>query len=251
VSRLFTVIPAIDLKGGRCVRLWQGDMNRETVYADHPEEVAVRWQEAGAALIHVVDLDGAVEGRVANRAAIEKIVGAVSVPIQVGGGIRDRKTMEMYRDLGVSRLVLGTAAARYPARLAGLLEGFRGEVWVGIDAREGRVAVEGWKETLGLTASELALSAVRSGAAGIIYTDIHRDGTLEGPNLEALASLLGVTGRSVIASGGVSSLDDVAQLAALADRGVVGVIVGKSLYTGRVDLREAIDTAAAVVGEKR
>jgi phosphoribosylformimino-5-aminoimidazole carboxamide ribotide isomerase len=104
VSRLFTVIPAIDLKGGRCVRLWQGDMNRETVYADHPEEVAVRWQEAGAALIHVVDLDGAVEGRVANRAAIEKIVGAVSVPIQVGGGIRDRKTMEMYRDLGVSRL---------------------------------------------------------------------------------------------------------------------------------------------------
>jgi phosphoribosylformimino-5-aminoimidazole carboxamide ribotide isomerase len=236
----FTVIPAIDVKGGRCVRLWQGDMDKETVYAQHPEEVARRWRDLGATLIHVVDLDGAVGGSTVNREAIRRILAAVDVPIEVGGGIRDRATMEMYHALGVSRVILGTAACRQPERLPELLRGFPGQVWVGIDARDGLVAVDGWTSTLPLTAARMASHAEDAGAAGVIYTDISRDGTLVGPNLEALSRLLEETRLPVIASGGVSVPEDVARVAALAPRGVVGVIVGRALYTGAVDLAQAL-----------
>ncbi len=240
----FAVIPAIDVKGGKCVRLWQGEMDKETVYSEQPEEVADRWQHAGASIIHVVDLDGAVSGKVVNRSTVEKIVASVSIPVELGGGIRDRRTMEAYFSVGVQRLILGTAACREPERLRELLDGFPGEVYVGLDARDGFVAVEGWKEVLPLKASDMALAAKEAGAAGVIYTDISRDGTLVGPNFVAIADLLGHTDLPVIASGGVSTLEDIAKFAAMAPHGLVGVIVGRALYTGAVVLEEALAMAA-------
>ncbi len=236
----FTVIPAIDIKGGKCVRLWQGDMDKETVYADDPVQVALRWEKAGAALIHIVDLDGAVAGKAVNGRTVKEIVDAVGVPLEIGGGIRDRRTMEAYFSLGVQRIILGTAACREPGRLKELLDGFPGEVYVGLDARDGMVAVEGWKEILPLKAADMARAAEDNGASGIIYTDISRDGTLEGPNLEAIAKLLPDTDLPVIASGGVSRLKDVEALAALAVMGVTGVIIGRALYAGKVVLEDAL-----------
>ncbi len=244
----FTVIPAIDLKEGRCVRLWQGDLGKETVYSDRPEEVAVRWQSTGARMIHVVDLDGAVSGRMINRAVVERIVAAVSVPVELGGGIRERATMDAYHALGVRRLILGTTACREPQNLGRLLDGFPGEVYVGLDARKGLVAVNGWTETLALTAAEMARVAKEAGAAGIIFTDISRDGTLEGPNVEAVIEFLGTTDLPVIASGGVASLEDVVRLASLASVGLTGVILGRALYTGRVDLKKALSYDVAPAG---
>ncbi len=202
----FTVIPAIDIRGGRCVRLLQGDYDRETVFADDPAEVARRWEGAGARLIHVVDLDGAREGRAVNRPVIERIVGAVSIPVEVGGGIRDRAAMDDYHALGVARVILGTRRLpRAGERWPGMLAGYPGEVYVGLDARNGLVAVEGWRETLSTRAADVGAAAAAAGATGFIYTDISRDGTLEGPNLAAWRPSPQGTDRPVIASGGVSS----------------------------------------------
>jgi phosphoribosylformimino-5-aminoimidazole carboxamide ribotide isomerase len=235
------IIPAIDLKGGRCVRLRQGRMEDETVFSDRPAEVARRWQDAGAARLHLVDLDGAVGGSPANARAVEAIVGAVGVPTQLGGGIRTRETMDFYRDLGVRRVILGTAALDRAA-LAALCDGYAGEVAVGVDARDGFVAVKGWTETAAVRAADLVRSLAGLPVAAVIYTDISRDGMMRGPNVEAMAAMLAISPAPLIASGGVSRIEDVESLRALP--GLAGMIIGRALYDGRVDLAAAIRLAA-------
>ncbi|HEY5999076.1 MAG TPA: 1-(5-phosphoribosyl)-5-[(5-phosphoribosylamino)methylideneamino]imidazole-4-carboxamide isomerase [bacterium] len=235
------IIPAIDLKGGRCVRLRQGRMADETVFSDNPAEVARRWEAAGASRIHLVDLDGAVGGAPANARAVEAIVAAVRVPTQLGGGIRSRETMDFYLGLGVRRVILGTAALERAA-LAGLCEGYGGEVAVGVDARDGLVAVKGWTETAGVRATDLVRGLAGLPVAAVIYTDISRDGMMQGPNVEAMAAMLAISPAPLIASGGVSRLEDVERLCAL--KGLAGMIIGRALYDGSIDLAAAVRLAA-------
>ena len=234
------VIPAIDLLNGKCVRLYQGDYAKSEVFNDNPAEVAQNWVEQGATRLHVVDLDGAKEGKTSNLAAIEAIVKAVSIPIQVGGGLRDRTSVTRLLDIGVQRTILGTVAVEKPDLVSELANNFPRQIVVGIDARKGKVATRGWLETSEVAATDLARDMVNRGAAAIIYTDIHRDGTLSGPNMEALRELANVVKIPVIASGGVSSLTDLLSLLALEPLGVTGAIVGRAIYTGDVDLKEAI-----------
>ncbi len=234
------VIPAIDLLEGRCVRLYQGDYERSQVFNDNPVEVAKQWVEQGATRLHVVDLDGAKTGRLVNQAAIEAIALAVSVPIQVGGGLRDRVSVQQVLNLGVHRAILGTIAVEQPQLVQQLCQEFSGQIIIGIDARNGLVATHGWLETSEVFATQLAVQMQELGAAAIIYTDIHRDGTLSGPNLDALRSLAATVSIPVIASGGVSSIIDLLSLLALEPQGVTGVIVGRALYTGDISLREAL-----------
>ncbi|MEA5462447.1 1-(5-phosphoribosyl)-5-[(5-phosphoribosylamino)methylideneamino]imidazole-4-carboxamide isomerase [Leptothoe sp. PORK10 BA2] len=234
------VIPAIDLLGGRCVRLFQGDYEQSQVFDDDPVAVARRWAEQGATRIHLVDLDGAKAGKPENWQAITQIVQAVDVPVQVGGGLRDRNRVKELFNLGVQYAILGTVAVENPELVGELSTEFPGRIFVGIDARDGRVATRGWIETSTVMADDLARRMGELGAAAIIYTDIKRDGTLKGPNLEALRELAGKIDTPVIASGGVSSMGDLLSLLGVAPLGVSGVIVGKALYTGDVALPEAI-----------
>lgn len=234
------VIPAIDLLEGKCVRLYQGDYARSQVFNDNPADVARTWVEQGATWLHIVDLDGAKTGRVVNLPAIEAIVQAVPVSIQVGGGLRDRTSVAQLLALGVRRVILGTVAVEQPQLVAELCQEFPGQIIVGIDARNGRVATRGWLETSEVLATQLAIQMQELGAAAIIYTDIHRDGTLQGPNLEALRGLAAVVSIPVIASGGVSSVTDLLSLLALEPLGVTGVIVGRALYTGDISLKQAL-----------
>lgn len=234
------VIPAIDLLDGKCVRLYQGDYAKSEVFNDNPAEVAQNWLKQGATRLHVVDLDGAKAGKTSNLAAIEAIVKAVSIPIQVGGGLRDRASVAQLLNIGVQRTILGTVAVEQPDLVRELANSFPGQIVVGIDARNGKVATRGWLETSEVAATDLAQDMVKRGAAAIIYTDIHRDGTLSGPNMEALRELANVVKIPVIASGGVSSLTDLLSLLALESLGVTGAIVGRAIYTGDVDLKEAI-----------
>lgn len=234
------VIPAIDILEGRCVRLYQGDYARSQVFNENPTEVAKQWVEQGATRLHVVDLDGAKVGHPVNTRAIEAIVRMVSVPVQVGGGLRDRDGVTQLLDLGVDRVILGTAAVEDHPLVQQLCEEFPKQIVVGIDARKGWVATRGWLETAEITATELAQQMVKLGAAGIVYTDIHRDGTLTGPNLDALRELAGGISIPVIASGGVSSITDLLSLLALEPLGVNSVIIGRALYTGDIILKEAI-----------
>jgi len=236
------VIPAIDIRGGRCVRLEQGDYSRETVFGEDPLAVARRWREAGASCIHVVDLDGAREGRPRNAEVIRRLLVAMSTPVQVGGGIRDMATIKSYLDAGAARVVLGTAAVTDQTTLISALALFRDRIAVGVDAREGIVVTEGWLETSGLTAAELLRQLSELGVRRIIYTDIRRDGMLTEPNFAAIGELLEQASGlpapvSVIASGGISSIQHLRRLAEL---GVEAAIVGKALYTGAMDLREAL-----------
>jgi phosphoribosylformimino-5-aminoimidazole carboxamide ribotide isomerase len=235
------VIPAIDLKDGKCVRLEQGLMDRDTVYSDNPAATARHWQEEGGELLHIVDLDGAFAGEPKNRAAIEQIVKAIDIPAQLGGGIRDLATIEAYLALGLSRVIIGTAAQRDPQLVTEACRRFPGQIVVGIDAKNGMVAVQGWAEVTGITAVELAKKFAGDGVAAIIYTDIARDGMLQGPNLEATRALAQAAGIPVIASGGVSSLKDIENLLAIEQYGVTGVITGKAIYSGSLDLREAVE----------
>jgi phosphoribosylformimino-5-aminoimidazole carboxamide ribotide isomerase len=234
------VIPAIDLLGGKCVRLYQGDYQRAQVFNENPVEVARQWTQEGAACLHLVDLDGAKEGQTVNLPVIEAIVRAVGVPVQVGGGLRERESISQLLQLGVQRAIVGTVAVENPSLVGQLCGEFPGQIVVGIDARQGKVATRGWLETSEVEATHLAQQMAKLGAAAIIYTDIHRDGTLSGPNLEALRELAGAIDIPVIASGGVSSLTDLLSLLALEPLGVTGVIVGRALYTGDVILSEAI-----------
>jgi phosphoribosylformimino-5-aminoimidazole carboxamide ribotide isomerase len=237
------VIPAIDLKDGKCVRLEQGLMERDTVYSDHPAATARHWQKQGGELLHIVDLDGAFAGVPKNRAAIEAIVKAIAIPAQLGGGIRDLATIEAYLALGLSRVIIGTAAQRTPQLVSEACRRFPGRIVVGIDAKHGMVAVQGWAEVTGVTAVELAKRFEGDGVAAIIYTDIARDGMLQGPNLEATKALAEAISIPVIASGGVSSLKDIENLLTIEASGVAGVITGKAIYSGALDLGEAVRVA--------
>jgi phosphoribosylformimino-5-aminoimidazole carboxamide ribotide isomerase len=231
--------PAIDLKDGACVRLLRGDMGQATVFSDDPAGQARTFAEAGAEWLHLVDLNGAFAGRPVNAGAVEAILAAVGVPVQLGGGIRDRATIESWLAKGLARVILGTVAVRDPALVRAAARAHPGGIAVGIDARGGRVAVEGWAETTDMDATDLARAFEDAGVAAIVYTDIERDGAMEGPNVAATAALARAVSIPVIASGGVSSLAD---LRALRDCGAPldGVITGRALYDGRIDIAEAV-----------
>jgi phosphoribosylformimino-5-aminoimidazole carboxamide ribotide isomerase len=234
------LFPAIDLKDGRCVRLRLGDMDQATVFNDDPADQAAQFQAAGCQWIHVVDLNGAFAGKPVNGGAVDAILKAVTVPIQLGGGIRDLATIEMWLDKGVARVILGTVALKNPELVRDACQLFPGRIAVGIDAKGGKVAVEGWAETSELSAPELALKFEGAGVSAIIYTDIDRDGVLKGVNVEATAALARQIGTPVIASGGVSSIEDLKNLLAAGEPGILGVISGRAIYDGRLDLKEAL-----------
>ncbi len=237
------ILPAIDLKNGRCVRLEQGLMEKDTVYHDDPAAQALIWQEQGGELLHIVDLDGAFAGVPKNREAIRAIVGAIDIPSELGGGIRDLATIEAYLELGVDRVILGTVAKEKPELVQDACRLFPGRIVVGIDAKEGMVAVRGWADVTEKRATEMAREMEGFGVEAIIYTDIARDGMMQGPNIEATRQLAESIRIPVIASGGVSSLKDIENLLAVESSGVVGVITGKAIYTGALDLREAVRVA--------
>ncbi|NEP48079.1 MAG: 1-(5-phosphoribosyl)-5-[(5-phosphoribosylamino)methylideneamino]imidazole-4-carboxamide isomerase [Moorea sp. SIO3C2] len=239
------VIPAIDLLEEKCVRLVQGDYQRAQIFNDNPVEVAKQWVEQGASRLHVVDLDGAKLGKPVNTKAIEAIVQAVPVPVQVGGGLRSRSGVTQLLTLGVDRVIIGTAAVEDPSLVEQLCTEFPGKIVVGIDARQGWVATHGWLETSEIAAIDLAEQMTQLGVTTIIYTDIHRDGTLSGPNLDALRELASHISIPVIASGGVSSITDLLSLLTLEALGVTGVIVGRALYTGDMSLKEAIQAVGS------
>jgi len=232
--------PAIDLKGGQCVRLLRGEMSEATVFSDDPAGQARRFVSAGCRYLHVVDLDGAFAGKPMNRAAVEAIVAAAGVPVQLGGGIRDRATIDGWLERGVRRVILGTAALSDPALVKWACRAHPGRIVIGIDARAGRVAIEGWAKASERQALDLALDFEDAGAAAIIYTDIERDGALQGVNVEATAALARALSTEVIASGGVASLDDLRALKAHERDGIGGVVCGRALYDGRLDLARAL-----------
>ena len=234
------VIPAIDLKEGQCVRLEQGLMEKDTVYSDDPVAQALVWQEQGGESLHLVDLDGAFAGVPKNKAAIQAIVEAVDMQTELGGGIRDLQTIEAYLELGVDRVILGTVAKENPQLVAEACRLFPGRIVVGIDAKAGLVAVRGWADVTEKKATDLAREMEGFGVEAIIYTDIARDGMMQGPNLEATRNLAESISIPVIASGGVSSLDDIRNLLAIEASGVTGAITGKAIYSGALDLREAV-----------
>jgi len=240
------VIPAIDLRGGRCVRLHQGDFDRETVFSDDPVAMALRWQEQGGSRLHVVDLDGAATGAPAHLEVISAIVTALHIPVQVGGGIRSAATARAWLEAGVERVVIGTAAVRDPGMVREVcLEHGSERVVVSIDARNGMVALQGWTEASEVSVLELAHRMAELGVQRLLYTDIARDGMLTGPDIDTNAQLVRETGMAVLASGGVSSVNDIRQLA---PTGVEGVIVGRALYTGAVNLPEAIAATEGAAG---
>ena len=238
------VIPAIDIKDGRCVRLKQGRMDDATVFSDQPDEMARRWYQEAAQRLHIVDLDGAVRGRPVNRETIHRIVRAVPIPVQLGGGIRDMETLHAYFELGLSYLILGTVAHKNPEFVLQACNAFPGQVIVGIDARDGKVAVEGWTEETSQGPRHLAARFDSAGPAAVVYTDIHRDGMQTGPNVTATQELARGLSTAVIASGGISGLEDVRSLLPLAADGVMGMITGRAIYEGTLDLGEAIRIAA-------
>lgn len=235
----FIIYPAIDIRGGKCVRLIQGDYNQETVYNENPLEVAKSWEAQGAKWIHLVDLDGAKAGHPVNDQLIGEIARTVKVPVQLGGGIRTEEDVDHILSLGVSRVILGTAAIENRTFVYKMLQKYGERVAIGIDARDGFVATRGWLETSEVRADELAVELAQQGAKTFIFTDISRDGMMGGPNVEAIVNLAKVSGQTVIASGGVSQPDDLKRLAEHAASGVGGAIVGKALYTGSIKLEEA------------
>ena len=234
------VIPAIDLLDGKCVRLYQGDYNQASIFNNNPVEVARQWAAEGATRLHVVDLDGAKEGKSVNLSVIEAIAKAIDLPVQVGGGLRDRAGVARLLNTGVRQAILGTVAVKNPELVTELCQEFPEQIVVGIDARNGMVATRGWLETSEVAATDLTRRMAQQGVSAIIYTDIHRDGTLSGPNMAALRELAESIDIPVIASGGVSSLTDLLSLLSLESIGVTGVIVGRAIYTGDVSLKEAV-----------
>lgn len=236
------IFPAIDLRGGKCVRLIQGDFDKETVYSDDPQATALKWQSMGAKFLHVVDLDGARAGSPKNLDAIKKILDAVTIPIEVGGGIRTLDDMERLLTLGVRRVILGSVAVENPALVAAAVQRFGDRVVVGIDARNDFVAVHGWEKSSSVKVGDLAKQIVAAGVKTIIYTDISKDGMLSGVNAAVFTELAQKSGAQIVASGGVKSIEDIRALKAA---GVSGVIVGKAIYTSSLDLKSAIELAEA------
>jgi len=235
-----TLYPAIDLKGGACVRLRRGDMDQATVYGEDPGAQALAWQEAGCAWLHVVDLDGAFAGKPVNALAVEAMLKTVSMPVQLGGGIRDLATVEAWLSKGVARVIIGTAAVRDPELVKNAAKQFPGRVAVGLDARDGKVAVQGWAETSEVTALEIAQRFEDAGVAAIIFTDIARDGLLKGLNLDATITLADHISIPVIASGGFASIEDVKALLLPRAKELAGAIAGRALYDGRLDAAAAL-----------
>ncbi len=235
------IIPAIDLKGGACVRLRQGRMEDATVYSDDPVATATRWVEAGAKRLHIVDLDGAFAGKPANKQAVVRISAEhPNLPIQLGGGIRDLDTIKAYLNLGLAWVIIGTQAVKDPALVTDACHQFPGQIIVGVDAKDGWVATEGWAEASTISAVDVVKRFADVGVASIVYTDIGRDGMLSGVNVKATASLASETGCPVIASGGLTGLSDVYELLSVESKGVVGAITGRAIYEGTLNLAEAI-----------
>jgi phosphoribosylformimino-5-aminoimidazole carboxamide ribotide isomerase len=237
--------PAIDLKDGQAVRLLRGEMKSATVFNDDPAAQARVFEAVGFQWLHLVDLNGAFEGRPVNRAAVEAILAAVAIPAQLGGGIRDMATIDAWLEAGIARVILGTVAVKEPDLVRAACRAFPGRIALGIDARDGRVAVEGWAEVSEIAALDLVRRFEDAGAAAIIYTDIARDGALQGVNVEATAAIARATELPVIASGGVAALADIEALMAAAGDGIEGAIIGRALYDGRIDPAAALALAAA------
>jgi phosphoribosylformimino-5-aminoimidazole carboxamide ribotide isomerase len=238
------VIPAIDIRDGKCVRLVEGKLENETIYSDDPAEMGRKWESMGAKFLHLVDLDGAFRGKPWNRRVIEDILRAVNIPAELGGGVRDLDTIAIYLDMGINRVILGTAAIVEPKLIEQACKKFGSDkIILGVDAKDGMIATHGWDTTATKTAVDLANEMKQLGVERIIYTDIRRDGTLKGPNIESTKDLAVKTGLKVIASGGVSCADDIRAIKAVEPFGVDSVITGKALYDGRLDLREALEAA--------
>ncbi len=234
------IIPAIDIKDGKCVRLRQGRMNDVTVFSDHPLEAAKRWVDAGARRLHLVDLNGARDGKPVNEAVIRDIVEAFpKLPVQVGGGIRDEETIQSYIDIGVRYVILGTNAVNAPHFVSDVCAEFPGRIIVGLDAKDGKVAIDGWSKLSGHVVVDLAKKFQDEGVEAIIYTDIGRDGMLTGVNVEATVRLANSISIPVIASGGITNLDDIRKLCEVADHGIVGAITGRAIYEGTLDFAAA------------
>ena len=235
------IIPAIDLKDGKCVRLKQGDMDDATIFSDDPAAMAAQWVRQGARRLHVVDLNGATTGKPKNQAGIRAILEGVNgaIPVQLGGGIRDLDTIEHYLDLGISYVIIGTAAVRTPGFLRDACSAFTGHVYVGLDARDGKVAVDGWSKLTGHDVVDLAKKFEEYGAEALIYTDIGRDGMLTGVNIEATVALARQLTMPIIASGGVANLDDVTALSKVESEGIMGAITGRAVYQGTLDFSAA------------
>lgn len=238
------IFPAIDIRGGKCVRLLKGDFKQETVFSDRPEEMAKKWQAQGAEFLHLVDLDGALAGESRNLETVRAILAAVDIPVELGGGIRTMKNIDDVLSLGVRRVILGSVAVRDPGLVKEACARYGDRIVVGIDAKDGIVAVDGWGVSGNVEAAALAREMKKAGVKTIIYTDISRDGTLSGVNVEATAKLARESGVNVVASGGVKSLSDIEALKPYEKDGIEGVIVGKSIYMGTLDLAQAIEIAA-------
>ncbi|MGI6698209.1 MAG: 1-(5-phosphoribosyl)-5-[(5-phosphoribosylamino)methylideneamino]imidazole-4-carboxamide isomerase [Clostridiales bacterium] len=238
------IYPAIDIKDGKCVRLIQGDMNKATVYDEVPVRAAVKWQDIGAACLHVVDLDGAVNGKMCNTKTVEDIIKSINIPVQLGGGIRDMDTIEALLDIGVEKVILGTAALKSPDLVRQAVEKYPCNIVIGIDARDGYVAVEGWQKTSGVKALNLAKQMESLGIKTVVFTDIWRDGMLQGPNFSGIVEIIENTSLEIIASGGISRMEHLLKLKKM---GASGAIVGRALYTGDISLGEAI---SMLKGEK-
>ncbi len=241
------IIPAVDIKKGRCVRLFQGRMDKETVFSDDPAAMAKRWEDEGAEIIHVIDLDGAIKKSPQNLNSISKIIDSINAHIQIGGGIRDKKTAGLLLDLGAERVIIGTEAIKNPNFVKEACKAFPGRIIVGIDARNGFVAIEGWTKTTKTKAVDLAKQFEDCGVAVINFTDIHRDGMQTGPNIDETRLLAEAVSIPVVASGGVSTIEDIKNLLPLKEVGVVGIITGRALYSGSLKLKEAIEIAKEVI----
>ena len=237
------IIPAVDIKNGRCVRLFQGRMDSETIFSNNPAAMAKRWEEEGAEIIHVVDLDGAFEKSPQNLDAIKSIVESIHAPVQLGGGIRNIDTIKLYVDIGIKRVIIGTEAINNPQLVKDACKKFPDQIVVGIDARNGLVAIEGWTQTTQIKAVDLAKKFEDCGVVAINFTDIHRDGMQTGTNIEETRRLAEAVSIPVIASGGVSTIEDIKNLLPLEEAGVIGVITGRALYSGTLNLKEAIEVS--------
>ena len=235
------IIPAVDIKNGRCVRLLQGRKDEETIFSNDPVKMAMKWNDEGAELIHVIDLDGAFEKSPQNLNSIKKIIESVKAGVQVGGGIRDKKTIRMFIDLGAKRVIIGTEAIKNPKLVKDACKEFPGRIVVGIDARNGMVAIEGWTETTKIKAVDLAKQFEDCGVAAINFTDIYRDGMQTGPNIKETLIIAENVSIPVVASGGVSNIEDIKKLIQLNKFGVTGIITGRALYSGNLNLKEAIE----------
>ncbi len=244
----FTVIPAVDIKGGRCVRLYQGREDEETVFSEDPVAAALAWQEQGARMLHVVDLDGAFSGTPSNRETVVLIAEALSIPVEVGGGVRDTSSAIDYLEAGIARVIIGTSAFEKPGWLETMAQELEERLAVGLDVREGLVALDGWTKEGGQDPLDALARLEAAGVRRVIYTDTSRDGTLEGPNFEAIERMARAAEIPIIASGGVGRIEDISRIAAMSELGVEGVIVGMALYKSRFTLAEAIRAGEGSTG---